>query len=108
MPIPSVNRSARTRTPSAAATAGFTYVITVARTGPISPISAKNRRNATAVQTTASPITDASAAADGVSSGRRKAAIGAYTIVVSRSDSAITPSAGRPASHRWRMAGPTA
>ena len=41
------------------ATAGFTYVITVARTAPISAMSAKNSRKASAVQTTPSASTAA-------------------------------------------------
>ena len=57
--IPTVNGSSRIATPRSAATAGFTYVITVARTGPTSAISAKNSTNASAVQTTASVSTDA-------------------------------------------------
>ena len=71
MPIPTVKSSPSTRTPSTAATAGLTYVMTVARTGPISAISAKKTRNAIAVQTTASTRIDASASADGARRPRR-------------------------------------
>jgi hypothetical protein len=71
-----VNSSERITTPSTAATAGFTYVITVARTGPISAISAKKSRKASAVQTTASPTTEPTAAADGSICGRLKATTG--------------------------------
>ena len=83
-------------------------MITVARTGPTSPISAKKTRKASAVQTTASVRTDANAAKEGVSSGTRVAANGRYTIAVRRSETAITPRAGKPESQRWRIAGPTA
>ena len=76
MPIPTVKSSPSTRTPSTAATAGLTYVMTVARTGPISAISAKKTRNAIAVQTTASTRMDASASADGASPAPATAVIG--------------------------------
>src|SRR5262245_39012896 len=76
-PIETVKCSWRIVTPSTAATAGLTYVMTVARTGPISPIRAKKSRNAKAVQTTASATTDATTRPDGVVDGREKAAIGA-------------------------------
>ena len=56
--IPAVRCSPSTATPSTAATAGFTYVITVARTGPTSAIRAKKTMNASAVQIVASPITE--------------------------------------------------
>src|SRR5207245_1880818 len=59
--MPAVNRSPSTATPSAIATAGLTKVMTVARDGPTSAINAKNTRNATAVQTSARPRTDAAA-----------------------------------------------
>ena len=83
-------------------------MITVARTGPTSAINAKKQTNATAVHTTASPTTEPIAFADGVSAGRLKAAIGTYATAVTASEAAITPSAGRPESQRWRIAGPTA
>src|SRR4029453_18493742 len=75
-PIPTVKGSPRIVTPSTAATAGLTYVIAVERTGPISAIRAKKSKNAIAVHTTASVTIDAPASGDGVSSGRRNAAIG--------------------------------
>ena len=53
--MPSVKLSPNSTTPSSTATAGFTYVITVERAGPISAISAKKSTKASAVQT--SPIT---------------------------------------------------
>src|SRR2546425_6330697 len=75
--MPTVSRSFRSVTPSAAATAGFTYVITVARSGPTSLISAKKIRNAAAEQTTARPTTDSTTCADGNVEGQFAAASGA-------------------------------
>jgi hypothetical protein len=72
-----VNRSCSKRTPSVTATAGFTYVITVDRTGPISRMSAKKSRNASAVQTTPSVITAAMAWPDGQACGTWMIAAGA-------------------------------
>src|ERR1700683_8696 len=54
-----VNLSPRSATPSTTATAGLTYVITVARTGPDSAIRAKKSTNARAVQTIPSATTEA-------------------------------------------------
>src|SRR6516165_11467516 len=93
-PIPVVNDSPRTATPSTAATAGFTYVMTVARTGPISSISAKKRTKASAVQTSASVRIDATTLVGGIAAGSENAAIGTYTSAVIASDAAMTPSAG--------------
>src|SRR6185436_1571633 len=56
--IGTVSVSFRTRTPRIAATAGLTYAITVARTGPISSINAANRMNAAAEQTTPSTTSE--------------------------------------------------
>jgi hypothetical protein len=106
--IAGVRCSSRITTPSTAATAGFTYVITVARTGPTSAISAKKQTNAIAVHTTASPTTEPIAFADGVSVGRVKAAIGTYATAVTAREAAMTPMAGSPESQRCRIAGPTA
>jgi hypothetical protein len=44
-------------TPRRTATSGLTYVITVEREGPTSRISAKNKRKASTVQTSASAAT---------------------------------------------------
>src|SRR5205823_4583912 len=95
-------------TPRRPATAGLMYVITVARAGPTSAISAKKTRNASAVQTTARPATDSTTCADGVDDGQRVAANGAYTSAVSASDAATTPSAGSPPRLRDRITGPIA
>ncbi len=72
-------------------------MITVARTGPASAISAKKSRKAIAVHTTASATTDPTTVADGVSLGRLNAAIGMYASAVTPSATARTPSAGTPA-----------
>lgn len=53
-----------------AATAGLTYVITVARTGPISLMSSANTRKAAAVHTTARAITAATTSAEGHVAGQ--------------------------------------
>ena len=64
-PMTGVNVSDSTATPTIAATAGLMYVMTVDRTGPISPISAANRMNAAAVQTVPRTSTDRIALVDG-------------------------------------------
>jgi hypothetical protein len=74
--MPSVNGSCSIATPATAATAGFTYVKTVPRTGPISAISAKKTRNANAVQTSDRASTEPITRPDGTSDGRLNAAIG--------------------------------
>jgi hypothetical protein len=73
------------------------YVITVARTGPTSAISAKKSTNAIAVHTTASPRTDQIALHADVSLGRLTSANGTYATAVTAYEAEITPSAGRPA-----------
>src|SRR5439155_17425752 len=88
--IPVVRCSFSRSTPTTAATAGFTYVITVARTGPTSAISAKKTRNAAAEQTTARPTTDSTTCAEGMLPGHRIAASGAYATAESASDAATT------------------
>jgi hypothetical protein len=52
-------------------------VIRVARTGPATPIRAKNTRNATAVHRTARPSTDSTTWDDGILEGQFTAASGA-------------------------------
>src|SRR5205823_11051378 len=74
--IPIVSLSLRSNTPTTAATAGLTYVMTVARTGPTSAMSAKKTRNAAAEQTTARPTTDSTTCADGIFAGQCVAASG--------------------------------
>src|SRR5206468_10770960 len=106
--MPVVMCSPRTATPRTAATTGLTYVITVARTGPTSAMSAKKSKKASAVQTTARPTTDSSTCADGLEAGQCVAANGAYTIAEIASEAATTPSAGTSLSLRERMIGPTA
>ncbi len=75
--ISGVSGSPSTPTPRATATAGFTYVMTVARAGPTSAISWKNSTKARAVQTSANPARLASTAAEGTDRGQVSAAAGA-------------------------------
>ena len=82
-------------------------MITVARAGPASAISAKNTRNAIAVQITASPTIDQAAGAV-IRSGHSQTANGAYSTVATISDAATTPIGGRSASRRLMMIGPIA
>ena len=105
--MPVVNRSPSTATPSEMATAGLTNVMTVARDGPTSAISAKKTRNAIAVHTSASARTDPTAFAD-TDDGHDTAAAGAHATELSANDAATTLTAGRSASRRVRMIGPTA
>ncbi|WUC37430.1 hypothetical protein OG956_26045 [Streptomyces sp. NBC_00557] len=65
-----VSRSERKRAPAATATAGLTYVITVARVGPASLISSRNATNATAVHSTPRPASAARAEDDGTEDGQ--------------------------------------
>nr|WP_189986424.1 hypothetical protein [Streptomyces capoamus] len=72
-----VSGSCRNSAPAATATAGLTYVITVARLGPASLISSRNATKATAVQITPSPARAASTVGPGTADGRVSAAAGA-------------------------------
>src|SRR5215204_3223315 len=95
-------------TPSARATTGFTYVITVARLGPTSAISLKKNRNASAEQISPSTTIDASASADGVESGRSASAKGITSSVAIASDAATGPSGSTSERRRFTIIGPTA
>src|SRR5262249_55640995 len=106
--IGSVSGSPRNATPSATATAGLTYVMTVARTGPTSSIRAKKTRNATAVHTTASTRTAASTVGAGHRPGNCARPTGRYSTVVTARETATTPSPGRQDRLRARMNGPSA
>nr|WP_240657781.1 hypothetical protein [Streptomyces populi] len=75
--IPGVRFSSRKNAPAATATAGLTYVITVARVGPASLISSRKATKATAVQTTPRPTRAARTCPEGIASGRVTAAAGA-------------------------------
>src|SRR5664279_4307093 len=81
--------------------------MTVARAGPASAISAKNTRNAIAVQITASPAIDHAAGAV-IRSGHSQTAKGAYRTVATINDPVTTPVGGRAASRRVMMVGPIA
>ena len=60
------------------------------------------------MQTTASVTTEASAFGDGRADGHSAAANGAYTSAHRVSESAMTPTDGRPPRRRERIAGPIA
>nr|WP_237281995.1 hypothetical protein [Streptomyces lincolnensis] len=77
--MPSVSDSSRKIAPAATATAGLTYVKTVARVGPTSLISSRNATKASAVHTTPRPASAASTWPDGIEDGQVSAAAGAYT-----------------------------
>ena len=81
--------------------------MTVARAGPTSAISRKNKMNATAVHTSASPNTDQMTLALSWL-GHSVAATGAYPIAVKPNDAATTPSVGRSESCREIRMGPVA
>nr|WP_234311735.1 hypothetical protein [Streptomyces griseus] len=54
--MPTVSGSSRNSAPAATATAGLTYVKTVARVGPTSLISSRKATKASAVQITPRPM----------------------------------------------------
>ena len=89
------------------ATAGLTNVMTVARDGPTSAMSAKKTRKATAVQTSASAATLAADFAD-TEEGQVAAAAGAHARALIASDAITTLTAGRSARRLVRITGPTA
>src|SRR5580765_7851203 len=93
MTVHTVTGSSRMSAPAATATAGLTYVIVVARTGPISPTSANSIRNAAAVQIVASSTTDQTTSAEGTVDGMPSPTrtIGMYATAVTLSAEAITP-----------------
>ncbi|WGD43249.1 hypothetical protein PYS65_25720 [Streptomyces cathayae] len=72
-----VRDSPRRSTPAVTATAGLTYVMTVARVGPASLISSRKATKAIAVQTAPRPARAVSAPAEGSSAGRVSTAAGA-------------------------------
>ncbi|MCX5420414.1 hypothetical protein OHA48_12480 [Streptomyces sp. NBC_00114] len=75
--MPAVSSSPRNRAPAATATAGLTYVKTVARVGPTSLISSRNATKASAVQIAPRPTSATSTGADGISEGHVAPAAGA-------------------------------
>ncbi|WP_237517774.1 hypothetical protein [Streptomyces sp. SID7804] len=74
-----VRASSKNSAPAATATAGLTYVMTVARVGPASLISSRKATKATAVQMTPRPASAVRVSAEGIRVGRVSAAAGAYT-----------------------------
>nr|WP_067363186.1 hypothetical protein [Streptomyces olivochromogenes] len=74
---PGVRLSSRKAAPAATATAGLTYVITIARVGPASLISSRKATKATAVQMTPRPAREARTCGEGGEEGQVAAAAGA-------------------------------
>nr|WP_275771821.1 hypothetical protein [Streptomyces coacervatus] len=72
--MPRVKGSFRKTAPAATATAGLTYVNTVARVGPTSLISSRKATNASAVQITPRPIRAVRTEAEGTDDGQVAAA----------------------------------
>ncbi|WUG31200.1 hypothetical protein OHN74_11645 [Streptomyces sp. NBC_00459] len=100
--MPAVSGSSRNTAPAATATAGLTYVNTVARVGPTSLISSRNATKARAVQTTPRTARAASTSPDGSAGGRVITAAGAYTSAASARHGAVRWSDGT--SFKWRAA----
>ncbi|MDX2827555.1 hypothetical protein PV416_42490 [Streptomyces ipomoeae] len=92
--------SPRKRAPAATATAGLTYVKTVARVGPTSRISSRKATKASAVQITPRPAREARTGPEGIVLGQVRAAAGAYTIAVRSRTGAISCSV--ETCFRWR------
>nr|WP_235457497.1 hypothetical protein [Streptomyces olivochromogenes] len=72
-----VSGSSRNSAPAATATAGLTYVNTVARVGPASLISSRKAMKASAVHRTPRPARAVRVCADGTVDGQVTAAAGA-------------------------------
>src|SRR5439155_1348954 len=77
--MPTVSGSLSSATPSASATAGLTYVMTVARAEPASAMSAKKSTKASAVQTIPSTATANTTAGEGRVGGSCAIPTGPYT-----------------------------
>ncbi|WUH40462.1 hypothetical protein OHA71_35925 [Streptomyces sp. NBC_00444] len=75
--MPAVSGSSRKIAPAATATAGLTYVKTVALVGPASLISSRKATKATAVQTAPRAAKAARTEVEGIVGGRVTAAAGA-------------------------------
>nr|WP_063747887.1 hypothetical protein [Streptomyces sp. HGB0020] len=106
--MPSVRSSPRNSAPAATATAGFTYVKTVARVGPTSLISSRKATKASAVQIAPRPISATRTDADGTSLGQLIPAAGAYTSAASARHGAVSCSVGTSFSQRAAMSGAVA
>ncbi|WSW74237.1 hypothetical protein OG390_15185 [Streptomyces sp. NBC_00996] len=100
--VPGVRLSSRNSAPAATATAGLTYVITVALVGPASLISSRKATKATAVQMMPRPTRADRTSADGTSAGQVAAAAGAYTSAARARHGAVRWSDGT--SLRWQAA----
>src|SRR5439155_1137024 len=93
--MPTVRGSLSSATPSASATAGLTYVMTVARAEPATAMSAKKSTKASAVQTIPSTATANTTAGEGRVGGSCAIPTGPYTSAVIARDAATTPGDGR-------------
>nr|WP_234491432.1 hypothetical protein [Streptomyces sp. MBT33] len=107
-PMPQVRSSPRNSAPAATATAGLTYVKTVARVGPTSLISSRKATKASAVQITPRPARAASTEAEGISDGRVAAAGPAYTSAASARQGVMSCSVGTSFSQRAAISGAVA
>jgi hypothetical protein len=100
-----VKGSPSSATPAATATAGLTYVKTMARDGPTSLISSRNTRNAHAVQIRPSAASEASTRPGGTRAGQDRIAAGAYTTAVRLRQAVVIGSTGTSASFRAAISG---
>ncbi|WP_280907952.1 MULTISPECIES: hypothetical protein [unclassified Streptomyces] len=107
-PTPRVRGSERNRTPATTATAGLTYVITVALVGPTSLISSRKATNATAVQITPRPARAARTEEEGIAEGQVNAAPGAYTRAARARQGAVSCRDGMSFSQRAAISGAVA
>nr|WP_248845332.1 hypothetical protein [Streptomyces griseorubiginosus] len=107
-PTPTVSGSERNSTPATTATAGLTYVITVALVGPTSLISSRNATNATAVQITPRPASATRTEVEGREEGHVSAAPGAYTSAASARHGAVSWRDGMSFSQRAAISGAVA
>ncbi|MCI3270111.1 hypothetical protein MQP27_03175 [Streptomyces sp. 7R015] len=107
-PMPQVRSSPRNRAPAATATAGLTYVKTVARVGPTSLISSKKATKARAVQIAPRASRDTRTDVDGMADGQVIAAAGAYTSAASVRHGTMSCSVGTSFSQRDAISGAVA
>nr|WP_219933864.1 hypothetical protein [Streptomyces sp. Act143] len=107
-PMPSVSSSPRNSAPAATATAGLTYVNTVARVGPTSLISSRNATKASAVQIAPRATSAVSTDADGIDDGHVAPAAGAYTTAASARQGAVSWRVGTSFSQRAAIRGAVA
>nr|WP_244187932.1 hypothetical protein [Streptomyces regalis] len=100
--------SSRNSAPAATATAGLTYVKTVARVGPTSLISSRKATKAAAVQITPRAARAARTSAEGTEAGQVSAAAGTYTSAASVRQAAVSWRDGTSLSRRAAISGAVA